>query len=361
MTCQNDFEFGPQLGRGSFGVVFQVRRKEDGVTCVCKQIALNEMNRKARLEAHREVELLRKVSSGCSFIVQYLGSFLEGDSLHIIMEFCERGDLSQHLRSCHRGLEERTVWRYLLQIGSGLLWRHQNRILHRDIKTLNVFLKTNDDVRLGDLGVARVLSNTNFASTFVGTPYYLSPEICEEKPYNELSDVWAFGCVVYEMCTLRHPFEAKNQAALLIKILRGQFAPIDTKYSEDLRELIDGCMQREPIAQLSRSGHWCQVGKENQTHRAFGKTHLEELGRSDGDSLAGSEVFRAQKREEGHGGYGSSHTSDPQTSATAHTSSIGPSSQCAARGVKDNIGGRDPGDATLSHEGSLSKGRDAQR
>lgn len=247
MTCQNDFEFGPQLGRGSFGVVFQVRRKEDGVTCVCKQIALNEMNRKARLEAHREVELLRKVSSGCSFIVQYLGSFLEGDSLHIIMEFCERGDLSQHLRSCHRGLEERTVWRYLLQIGSGLLWLHQNRILHRDIKTLNVFLKTNDDVRLGDLGVARVLSNTNFASTFVGTPYYLSPEICEEKPYNELSDVWAFGCVVYEMCTLRHPFEAKNQAALLIKILRGQFAPIDTKYSEDLRELIDGCMQRELV------------------------------------------------------------------------------------------------------------------
>eukprot|EP00434_Breviolum_minutum_P007910 symbB.v1.2.006977.t1/scaffold424.1/size207036/5 len=247
MTCRNDFEFGVQLGRGSFGVVFQVRRKEDGVTCVCKQIALNEMKRKGRLEAHREVELLRNVSSGSSFIVQYLGSFLEEDSLHIIMEFCEKGDLSQFLKTCHRGLEEKTVWRYLLQISSGLLWLHQNRILHRDIKTLNVFLKTNDDVRLGDLGVARVLSNTNFANTFVGTPYYLSPEICEEKPYNELSDVWAFGCVVYEMCTLRHPFEAKNQAALLIKILRGQFAPIDTKYSEDLRELIDGCMQRELV------------------------------------------------------------------------------------------------------------------
>ncbi|OLP78100.1 Serine/threonine-protein kinase Nek8 [Symbiodinium microadriaticum] len=93
--------------------------------------------------------------------------------------------------------------------------------------------------------VARVLSNTSFAHTFVGTPYYLSPEICEERPYNELSDVWAFGCVVYEMCTLRHPFEARNQAALLIKILRGQFAPIQASYSQDLRELIDGCLQRE--------------------------------------------------------------------------------------------------------------------
>ncbi|CAK8990698.1 unnamed protein product [Durusdinium trenchii] len=240
-----DFEFGEQLGRGSFGVVFKVLRKEDAVTCVCKQIQLSEMKKKARLEANQEVELLRKVSRGCSYIVQYLGSFLEGETLHIIMEFCEKGDLSQFLKSRHSGLEERSVWRYLLQIALGLQWLHQNRILHRDIKTLNVFLKTNDDVRLGDLGVARVLSGSNFANTFVGTPYYLSPEICEEKPYNELSDVWAFGCVVYEMCTLRHPFEAKNQAALLIKILRGQFAPIETRYTEDLRELIDGCMQRE--------------------------------------------------------------------------------------------------------------------
>jgi len=165
--------------------------------------------------------------------------------LHILMEYCERGDLCQFLRTRDESLEERAIWKYLLQIGLGLRWLHQNRILHRDIKTLNVFLKTNDDVRLGDLGVARVLSNTSFAHTFVGTPYYLSPEICEERPYNELSDVWAFGCVVYEMCTLRHPFEAKNQAALLIKILRGQFAPIQASYSQDLRELIDGCLQRE--------------------------------------------------------------------------------------------------------------------
>eukprot|EP00913_Durusdinium_trenchii_P022705 g21324.t1 len=252
-VCEKfDFEFGEQLGRGSFGVVFKVLRKEDAVTCVCKQIQLSEMKKKARLEANQEVELLRKVSRGCSYIVQYLG---ESDP--------------------HPRDEERSVWRYLLQIALGLQWLHQNRILHRDIKTLNVFLKTNDDVRLGDLGVARVLSGSNFANTFVGTPYYLSPEICEEKPYNELSDVWAFGCVVYEMCTLRHPFEAKNQAALLIKILRGQFAPIETRYTEesytpiillwprgsvvllgqetflvvglcqDLRELIDGCMQRE--------------------------------------------------------------------------------------------------------------------
>ena len=75
--------------------------------------------------------------------------------------------------------------------------------------------------------MARVLEHgTNFAQTFVGTPYYLSPEMCEEKPYNEKSDVWAYGCVLYEMCALKKPFEAKNQGALLIRILRGEFEQV---------------------------------------------------------------------------------------------------------------------------------------
>eukprot|EP00930_Biecheleria_cincta_P035397 TRINITY_DN24348_c0_g2_i1.p1 TRINITY_DN24348_c0_g2~~TRINITY_DN24348_c0_g2_i1.p1 ORF type:complete len:839 (-),score=217.47 TRINITY_DN24348_c0_g2_i1:84-2600(-) len=247
MSCSSrDFDFGVQLGRGSFGVVFKARRKTDGRACVCKQIELKKMSKRAREEANQEVALLRKVSHGSDYIVQYMGHFLEDETLHIIMEFCEKGDLGQHLKARERHLEERAVWKFLLQIALGLRWLHLNRILHRDIKSLNVFLTTNDDVRLGDLGVARVLShNTSFAHTFIGTPYYLSPELCEEKPYNELSDVWAFGCVIYEMCTLRHPFEAKNQAALLIKILRGQFAPIDASYSDELRNLIDGCMKRD--------------------------------------------------------------------------------------------------------------------
>jgi len=205
------------------------------------------MDRRAREDARREVSVLEKVSSGSQYIVQYHGSFLEEEMLHIIMEFCEHGDLSCFIKGqVGKLLEERTIWKFLIQIGLGLRWLHRNRILHRDIKTLNVFLTSADDVRLGDLGVARVLSqNTQFADTFVGTPYYLSPELCEEKPYNELSDVWAYGCVVYEMSTLKHPFEAKNQAALLIKILQGRYAPLSDSYSGDLKALIDTCMKHD--------------------------------------------------------------------------------------------------------------------
>ena len=85
----------------------------------------------------------------------------------------------------------------------GVEYLHGRKILHRDIKTLNVFLDKNDKLRIGDLGVAKILNNTySFANTTVGSPYYLSPEICEEKPYNTKSDIWALGCVLYELCTL---------------------------------------------------------------------------------------------------------------------------------------------------------------
>jgi NIMA (never in mitosis gene a)-related kinase len=110
--------------------------------------------------------------------------------------------------------------------------------LHRDLKSLNIFLKQGNDIRVGDLGVAKVLKNTFFAKTFIGTPYYLSPEICEDKPYSFKSDVWALGCILYELCTLHHPFEAKSQGALVLKILNGNPTPIKKSYSEDLQKVI---------------------------------------------------------------------------------------------------------------------------
>ena len=86
--------------------------------------------------------------------------------------------------------------------------------MHRDLKTLNIFLTKENKIKVGDLGAAKIMENIeNFATSKVGTPYYLSPEVCEDRPYNNKSDIWALGCVLYELCTLRHPFEAKNQAS----------------------------------------------------------------------------------------------------------------------------------------------------
>jgi len=244
---RREYDFVQQLGRGAFGVVHKVLRKSDGQAFVCKEVNLRGLRSSARERAEQEVFLLKKISDGSEFIVQYEGSFLDREVLHIIMEFCAHGDLSAHIRQLGgKLLEENTVWKYLLQVGLGLKWLHFNRILHRDMKTLNVFLTASNDARLGDLGVACLLCETqNFASTLVGTPYYLSPELCENRPYNDRSDVWAYGCIVYEMCTGKPPFHAKNQAALLAKIIQGRYPAVPKAYSEELRTIIDACLVHE--------------------------------------------------------------------------------------------------------------------
>ncbi len=215
------------------------------MTCVMKQINIATMTRTQREEALNEAKILHALNS--PYIVGYYDSFIDSEKLCIIMEYCENGDLAQLLKARHgRLLEEDVIWKYFVEICLALLYLHNKKILHRDMKTMNVFLSKDFHVRLGDLGVAKVLNqNTNFAHTMVGTPYYLSPELCQEKPYNEKSDVWSLGCVLYEMCALKHPFESRNQAALIMKIIQGKYDPLSTTYSRDMIDIVTQCLQKD--------------------------------------------------------------------------------------------------------------------
>ncbi|CAD8161368.1 unnamed protein product [Paramecium pentaurelia] len=240
----NEFEILNKLGEGSFGQVYKVRRKADKQTYVMKQINISKMNDRMKNEALNEASILAKLDS--SYIVKYYESFIDKQLLCIVMEFCEGGDLHKLLKmQMGRPLPENQVWRFFIQITLGLAFLHKNKVLHRDIKSMNIFL-SKDQVRIGDLGVAKLLNDqNNFARTMVGTPYYLSPEMCEEKPYNEKSDIWALGCVIYELCTFKHPFEANSQGALVLKIIRGRYEPIGQMYSSALAQLIDQCLQKD--------------------------------------------------------------------------------------------------------------------
>lgn len=114
-----------------------------------------------------------------------------------------------------------------------------NNILHRDLKTLNIFLTMDNSVRIGDLGVATVLNpNDGFLVKKVGTPYYLSPEVCEDKPYNHKWDIWSLGWILYEIWALKHPFEATTQAELMVRIIKGKYKRIPKKFSKHLSNMI---------------------------------------------------------------------------------------------------------------------------
>lgn len=135
------------------------------------------------------------------------------------------------------------IWRMLAQLALGINDCHnrkEGKIIHRDLKPGNIFLESIFNVKLGDFGLARILSeHSNFATTNVGTPFYMSPEQIEEAGYNEKSDIWSLGCVIYELCNLHPPFQAANHLQLAMKIKEGNYKPVSAKYSSDLRAALD--------------------------------------------------------------------------------------------------------------------------
>jgi NIMA (never in mitosis gene a)-related kinase len=235
-----------KLGTGTYGVVYKVVKINTNNLYVIKQIPVDNLTSKQIYEVKQEAKILSCINS--IYVVKYYDSFEENNCINIVMEYCDGGDLSRFIenhKQTKKLLKEDLIWSLFLKIAIGLAAIHNLKILHRDLKSLNIFLTKNLDIKIGDLGVAKMLTHTKFAKTFIGTPYYLSPEICQDIPYNDKSDVWALGCILYELCTYRHPFEAKSQGALVLKILRNTPAPIHNYYSSDLQILIDSLLEKD--------------------------------------------------------------------------------------------------------------------
>ncbi|KAM6401324.1 serine/threonine-protein kinase Nek1 isoform 8-T8 [Pluvialis apricaria] len=235
-----------KIGEGSFGKAILVKAKENGQQYVIKEINISKMSNKEREESRREVAVLANVKH--PNIVLYRESFEENGCLYIVMDYCEGGDLFKKINA-QKGIlfSEDQILDWFVQICLALKHIHDRKILHRDIKSQNIFLTKDGTIQLGDFGIARVLNSTaELARTCIGTPYYLSPEICQNKPYNNKSDIWALGCVLYEMCTLKHAFEAGNMKNLVLKIISGPFPPISMHYSYDLRNLLSQLFKRNP-------------------------------------------------------------------------------------------------------------------
>uniref|UniRef100_A0A8B9BJS6 non-specific serine/threonine protein kinase n=1 Tax=Anser brachyrhynchus TaxID=132585 RepID=A0A8B9BJS6_9AVES len=241
------YEILKKIGEGSYGKIFLAKGKVDNEQCVIKEIDLTKMPVKEKEASQKEVILLAKMKH--ANIVTFFASLQENNKLYIMMEYCDGGDLMKRINMQHGVLfDEDQILSWFVQISLGLKHIHDRKILHRDVKAQNIFLSNNGKIaKLGDFGIARQLTNTmEFAYTCVGTPYYLSPEICENRPYNNKTDIWSLGCVLYELCALKHPFEGNSLHQLVLKICRGYFQPVSPKYSYDLRMLISQLFKVSP-------------------------------------------------------------------------------------------------------------------
>ncbi|CAL8315572.1 unnamed protein product [Boreogadus saida] len=242
-----DYEVLHTIGSGSYGKCQKIIRKSDEKLLVWKELDYGSMGENEKQMLVSEVNLLRELKH--PNIVRYYDRIIDrtNTTLYIVMEYCEGGDLSTLVAKCikeRRYLEEQFVLRVMAQLMLALKECHRRSdggatVLHRDLKPANIFLDVKQNVKLGDFGLARILNHdTSFAKTFVGTPYYMSPEQINRMSYNEKSDIWSLGCLLYELCALSPPFTAYNQKDLAEKIRKGQFTRIPYRYSDGLNDLL---------------------------------------------------------------------------------------------------------------------------
>jgi NIMA (never in mitosis gene a)-related kinase len=243
-----DFEMMKDLGKGAFGSVHLVRRKADGNIYAMKRVKISQLNPKEQENALNEVRILASITH--PNIIGYKEAFFEEDTktLNIVMEYADDGDLEHKIQKHTKNktnFSENEIWSFLIQMIQGLKALHDNRIMHRDLKSANVFLLKNGTLKLGDLNVSKVVK-MGLVYTQTGTPYYASPEVWADKPYDYKSDIWSCGCVLYELCTLRPPFKGTNLEQLYKNVSRGAYDPIPSIYKEDLKKVISLMLQTNP-------------------------------------------------------------------------------------------------------------------
>uniref|UniRef100_A0A8C2RAW1 Serine/threonine-protein kinase Nek11 n=1 Tax=Capra hircus TaxID=9925 RepID=A0A8C2RAW1_CAPHI len=205
-----------KLGSGSFGTVYLVsdkKAKQGEELKVLKEICIGELNPNETVQATLEAQLLSRLNHPA--IVKFHANFVEQDKFCIITEYCE-------VRLC--------------------FWK----ILHRDLKSKNIFLK-NNKLKIGDFGVSRLLMGScDLATTLTGTPHYMSPEVLKHQGYDTKSDIWSLACILYEMCCMNHAFTGSNFLSIVLKIVEGDTPSLPERYPRQLNAIMESMLNKCP-------------------------------------------------------------------------------------------------------------------
>ncbi|XP_046287410.1 serine/threonine-protein kinase Nek11 isoform X5 [Marmota monax] len=239
-----------KLGSGSFGTVYLVsdrKAKRGEELKVLKEISVGELNPNETVQANLEAQLLSKLDHPA--IVKFHASFVEQDNFCIITEYCEGRDLDykiQEYKGSGKIFSENQIREWFIQLLLGVDYMHERRILHRDLKSKNIFLK-NNLLKIGDFGVSRLLMGScDLATTLTGTPHYMSPEALKHQGYDTKSDIWSLACILYEMCCMDHAFTGSNFLSIVLKIVEGDTPSLPERYPRELNTIMESMLNKNP-------------------------------------------------------------------------------------------------------------------
>nr|XP_020509225.1 serine/threonine-protein kinase Nek10 [Labrus bergylta] len=242
------------LGTGAFGSVFKVRKQGGQNLLALKEVNLHnpvfgkdKKSRDSNVDKIISELTIIKEQMTHPNVVKYYKTFLEGEKLYIVMELIEGVPLAEHFNSLKEKQQQFTedrIWNIFIQMCLALRYLHkEKRIVHRDLTPNNIMLGEKDKITITDFGLAKQKEENSKLTSVVGTILYSCPEVVKNEPYGEKADVWALGCILYQMAALQPPFYSSNMLSLANKIVEAQYEPVEEgAYSERVTDMIRWCL-----------------------------------------------------------------------------------------------------------------------